>query len=232
MRGNFQMLKGKIIKVKNLSDEQIKNMYSIMTKYFDNIIESVFYDDLSKKEDAVLLCDENDIIHGFTSIAIFPYDECTQLIFSGDTIIEKEHWGNNNLQPIWINNALAHAEEFDGKTYWLLLSKGYKTYEFLPAFFNNFFPRVETETPEKTQKIIDVFAHQQFGDKYQNGVWVAGKDFLKKNFAVISKMQLKDKNVAFFLEKNPNYINGNELVCIAELSVDNLNRVGRRILGI
>jgi len=231
MQGGFQMLKGTVLQVKNLDDAQIKSMYSIMTKYFDNIIESNFYNDLFKKEDAILLFDENDVIHGFTSLAIFPQDECTQLIFSGDTIIEKEYWGNNDLQLIWIKNALAHAEKFDGKTYWLLLSKGYKTYRFLPTFFNNYYPRADRETPKEIQKIIDRFARQQFGDHYQDGVWVANKDFLKKDFAEISEARLKDKHIAFFLEKNPDYKKGNELVCIAELCVDNLNRAGGKVLG-
>ncbi|MDR0571127.1 MAG: hypothetical protein LBG71_07935 [Clostridiales Family XIII bacterium] len=226
------MLKGTVIRIKDLTGAQMKSMYLIMTKYFDNIIESAFYDDLSRKEDAVLLCDENGIIHGFTSLAIFPQDESTQLIFSGDTIIEKEHWGKSDLHSIWLKNALAHAGKFNGKTYWLLLSKGIRTYKFLPTFFNEFYPHVDTDTPNEIQKIVDRFAREQFGDKYQNGVWVAGKDFLKEDFAVIREEQLKNKTVAFFLEKNPDYKRGNELVCITELSVDNLNRAGRKILGV
>ena len=224
------MLKGRTVPVKALSEEQARAMYLIMTEYYDNITEQNFYSDLSKKIDVILLCDENDMIHGFTTLAIFPYDEHTLLIFSGDTIIEKEYWGNNDLQPIWLNTALTHAMNFIGKTYWLLLSKGYKTYKFLPVFFNDFFPRVDTETPKEIQEIIDKFGMEHFGDKYQNGVWVEGKDYLKEDFAGISEAQLKDKNVAFFLKKNPNYSCGNELVCLTELSVDNLNRAGRRIL--
>lgn len=225
------MLKGTVIRVKDLKDGQIKRMYSIMNKYFDNIIESNFYNDLSKKEDAILLRDENEVIRGFTSLAIFPHDERAQLIFSGDTIIEKEYWGSSDLQPVWLKNALARAGEFDGKTYWLLLSKGYKTYRFLPTFFKNYYPRAGTAAPAEIQEIIDGFARRQFGSKYQNGVWAAGKDFLKKDFAKISAARLKNKNIAFFLEKNPGYKNGDELVCITELSVGNLSRAGVRILG-
>lgn len=225
------MLKGTVIRVKSLNDAQMKSMYLIMAKYFDNIIESTFYSDLSKKEDAILLHDENGVIRGFTSLAVFPCGERTQLIFSGDTIIEKQYWGNSDLQPVWLKSALARAAGFDGKTYWLLLSKGCKTYKFLPTFFNNYYPRAGVETPREIQEIIDGFARRQFGDKYQNGVWAAGKDFLKKDFAKISEARLKNKNIAFFLEKNPGYKNGNELVCAAELSVDNLNRAGVRILG-
>ena len=225
------MLKGKSVLTENLTASQIKKMYSIMTKYYDNITEENFLIDLNKKCDVILLCNENDVIHGFTTLAIFPYDEHTQLLFSGDTIIEQEYWGNNDLSHAWIINALSHAEKFKGKTYWLLLTKGYKTYKFLHTFFNTFYPRVDTETPYPLQKIIDKFAREQFGDKYQNGVLVEGKDFLKGKYAVIDDTKLKDKNTAFFLEKNPNYKFGNELVCLCELSIGNMNKLGKRVLG-
>ena len=225
------MLKGKVVSVNDLTVRQTKRMYSIMTEYYNNITEGNFFGDLLKKVDVVLLCDEAGDIHGFTTLAIFPHDERTQLLFSGDTIIEKEYWGKNDLQQTWVNNAIAYAERFDGKTYWLLLTKGYKTYKFLPTFMSEFYPRVDTETPAHIQAIIDKFAIEQFGDKYQNGVFIEGKDFLKEAFDDISELKLKDKNTAFFFEKNPNYVRGDELVCIAELSLDNLNRLGRRALG-
>ena len=231
MQGDCPMLKGKVIEVKDLTVLQTKQMYSIMTKYYDNISEGVFCTDLLKKRDVVLLCNEDDDIYGFTTLAIFPHDEQTQLIFSGDTIIEKEYWGKNDLSHAWIINALSHAEKFNGKTYWLLLAKGYKIYKFLHTFFNKFYPRVDTETPQEIQKIIDKFSTEQFGKKYHNGIYTAGKDYLKEEFAQIDETKLKDKNTAFFLEKNPNYAKGDELICITELCEKNINRIGKRVLG-
>ena len=42
--------------------------------------------------------------------------------------------------------------------------------------------------------------------------------------------QLKNKNIQFFLRKNPNYQKGDELVCLAEISFDNLTNLGKRVL--
>ena len=225
------MLKGKAVSVKDLSEPQKTVMYSIMTEYYENITEQNFYSDLSKKVDAILLRDDNNVIHGFTTLAIYPHDEHTQLLFSGDTIVEREYWGANDLSHAWLNNALSHAEKFDGKTYWLLLTKGYKTYKFLPMAFSRFYPRADIETPLMLQEIIDTFSRAQFGNQYQNGVFVEGKDFLKEEFDDLNDSKLKDKNIAFFLAKNPGYKKGDELVCLCELTVGNLNRAGRRILG-
>lgn len=225
------MLFGKVQSVKELSEAQAQDMFAIMQKYYENIIWDNFFCDLKSKCDVILLCDENDCMHGFTTLAVFSYDEKTQLLFSGDTIIEKEYWGNNDLSQVWVKNAFAHAEKFNGKTYWLLLTKGYKTYKFLHTFFNAFYPRVDTKTPQDIQEIIDKFAVEKYGSQYQNGVLVAGKDYLRAEFAEIDETRLKNKNTSFFLEKNPNFARGNELVCITELSLQNLNKLGRKMLG-
>jgi hypothetical protein len=230
MPGGLIMLKGKAVAVNNLTLSDVKNMFRIMQIYYENITETNFISDLLNKQDVVLLFDENGKIRGFTTLAIFFYDKSTQLLYSGDTIVEKEYWGNHDLMRVWIQNAMKHSIRFSGETYWLLLSKGYKTYKYLTSFFNEYYPSKDAETPLKIQKIIDNFAVSMFGEKYNNGIYNEGKDYLKAEFAEIDERQLKDKNVAFFLEKNPGYRVGNELVCIAKLSKDNLNRLGRRIL--
>jgi hypothetical protein len=206
-------------------------MFGMMSEYYDNILWDNFIVDLRKKDEAILLCDDAGAIHGFTTLASFDYDPTTRLLFSGDTVIEQEHWGNNDLTQIWSRRAFALAGAFGGKTYWLLMTKGYKTYKYLHTFFNCFYPRADTETTRDIQAIIDNFAKMQYGEKYRNGVITAGRDFLKDEFAAIDEAKLKDRNTAFFLEKNPNYKNGDELVCLCEISANNLNKYGRRALG-
>jgi hypothetical protein len=230
MQGGSVMLKGKAVAVNEIRLGDVKNMFRIMQIYYENITETNFISDLLKKQDVVLLLDENGEIRGFTTLAIFSYDKKTRLLYSGDTIVEKKYWGDHDLMRVWIQNAMKHSENFDGETYWLLLSKGYKTYKYLTSFFNEYYPSKDAETPQNIKEIMDNFAHSQFGEKYKNGVFNEGKDFLKQEFAEIDERQRRDKNVAFFLEKNPGYTVGDELVCITKLSKDNLNKVGRRIL--
>ena len=225
------MIQGKVVPVANLSDKQMNDMFAIMQKYYDNIEWNNFYNDLTRKLDTVILCDESDTIKGFTTLALFEYRENIRILFSGDTVVEREYWGANNLPHIWAKNAIEHSENFMGTTYWLLLSKGYKTYRYLHAFFNEFYPRFDAETPKFAIDIIDGFCRQNWGEKYQNGVIKMGKDYLKDGVAAIDEKQMKDKNTAFFVEKNPNYQKGDELVCLAEISLPNLNKLGRKILG-
>ena len=225
------MLNSVVTQVDKLIAKQVESMYAIMEVYYTNTSYKAFTEDLKKKKDVVLLLDEQDNIRGFTTLAVFSYDGQTQLLYSGDTIVEKEYWGQHNLSQAWILNALEYAEKFAGITYWFLLSKGYKTYKYLTTFFNEYYPRVDKETPDGLQRIMDTFAKQQYGGKYRNGVWVAGNDYLKDEYDNTDKSAKRDRNTAFFLEKNPGYMNGDELICLCEISVNNLNRIGRRVLG-
>jgi hypothetical protein len=225
------MLKSVVLRAKEMTTVQIDAMYAIMEIYYGDTSQNSFVRDLKNKIDVELLQDEQDNIRGFTTLAVFPYDEQTQLLYSGDTIVEKEYWGRHDLSQAWMNNAMLYAEKFAGITYWFLLSKGYKTYKYLNTFFNEYYPRADTETPAQIQNIMDTFAQRQYGDKYCGGVWTAGKDYLKDEYDYTYETAVRDKNTAFFLDKNPGYMKGDELICLCEISVSNLNRLGRRVLG-
>jgi len=72
-----------------------------------------------------------------------------KILFSGDTVIDKRHWGSMALPIAWgrLMLSLSPASSNAG-FYWLLTSKGYKTYRFLPVFFREFYPRYDAQTPE------------------------------------------------------------------------------------
>ena len=234
------MLKGKIIKVKELTEKQKVEMFDLMTLHYDNYKLENFKSDLFKKEDIVLELDEKSKIMGFTTIEYVDIDvenKPIKLLFSGDTIIHKDYWANNNLISDWFNFIYKKSLEIKPVDfYWLLFSKGYKTYKYLPLFFKNFYPCYGSPTPVFEQKIIDSYALKYYPDNYnkQTGVIEMNrkKDYLKNFAAEIPNNMLNNKNVQFFLEKNPNFRLGNELVCCAKIDFNNLSRVSKKIIGV
>ena len=56
-------------------------------------------------------------------------------------------------------------------------------------------------------------------------------DYLKPEMCKIPAGRTKDSHISFFLEKNPGFIHGDELACIASISLDNLNRAGHRMIN-
>ena len=45
--------------------------------------------------------------------------------------------------------------------YWFLISKGYKTYRFLPLFFREFYPRHDAPTPAWAKEILDALGRHK-----------------------------------------------------------------------
>lgn len=234
------MLRGSVYKVNELSSKDIDIMFQLMNSYYENVIKENFVNDLSKKYQVIILRDETDnLIKGFSTLVLYNIkidNEIVKLLFSGDTIIDKQFWSQNDLMQVWIKNAMELKKEFNEKFYWLLISKGYKTYKYLSALYNEFYPRFDKVTPLYEQKIINIFGKTFYPDNFneEDGLIIMNKnrDYLKSEYAEIPQEKLKDKNIEFFIKKNPEYYNGNELVCLTELNINNLNKKGKRILGI
>lgn len=234
------MLKGSVVFVKDLSLQEKDNMFELMSCYYENTKKENFIFDLSKKYQVILLKDDDtDNIKGFSTLVLYNMtidNQNIKLLFSGDTVIDKEYWSNNNLMQVWIKNAIDLKQKSSEKLYWLLISKGYKTYKYLSTMYNEYYPCYSKNTPEFEQKIIDKFGEIFYPNNYdkEKGLIIMNKskDYLKEEFSKIPQSKLKDPNINFFALKNPEFYNGNELVCITELSVDNLNKSGRRMLGI
>jgi hypothetical protein len=51
--------------------------------------------------------------------------------------------------------------------YWLLFSKGYKTYRFLATYLHHFYPRHDTPTPVFEKKLIDWFGTYKYPEHYR-----------------------------------------------------------------
>lgn len=212
-------------------------MFELMSEYFDNLKKENFISDLNKKEDLLIMRNETDEIKGFSTLVILDLplkNEIVKLLFQGDSIIHHDYWGDTDSIKTWIEYAYKKLDSFTDKFYWLLLSKGYKTYKYLPVFFEEFYPRVNTVTPEFEQEIMDNYGYTYYKDGYdkEKGIIEMNlkKDYLKDWVAEIPENKLKDKNIEFFVQKNPDYRKGNELICLARITRENLKKPGRKVI--
>lgn len=231
------MLKSSIIKVSDLTEKNINTMFELMSEYFDNLKKENFISDFSKKEDVMIMKDENGEIKGFSTLAILDLpvkNETVKLLFQGDSIIHHDYWGDTDSIKTWIEYVYIKLDSFTEKFYWLLLSKGYKTYKYLPVFFNEFYPRVNIGTPEFEQEIMDNYGYTYYKEAYnkEKGIIEMNqtKDYLKDWVAEVPESKLKDKNIEFFVQKNSDYRKGNELVCLASITRENLKKSGRKVI--
>ena len=237
----------KIFSVESIKNDNniVNEMFSLMKNHYENMKEDKFLADLYDKDDVFLIFD-GEILKGFSTIKKINVElknennensEKISGFFSGDTIIEKGFSWGIEFQKEWIKYCLLESKKNmkNGvKTYWFLISKGIKTYMYLLTYFKNFCPKVDYVESEIEKKIKDIYAEKIYGDRYNKKIGIVRNDgtndFLRENVVVLSEKQLKNKNIQFFLEKNPDYKKGDELVCLAEISFENLTNLGKRVL--
>lgn len=230
------MLKGEVKPIKDFSQDELASMYAIMSQFYDDTKEEVFYKDFYNKDYCLVLHTEDGKLVGFTTQKLMELDlgdRKVRGIFSGDTIIHKDYWGDMELFRVWANFWFDYAKD-DDEFYWFLICKGHKTYRILPLFWTEFYPNYRCETPAEMQQIIDAYATTLFQDDYnsQTGVmeYKSVKDKLKSGVADIGERELRNRDVAFFCEKNPGYINGNDLACVAKIDKEVLKKNLREFL--
>lgn len=217
------MLKGFIKPVKEYSEAEISAMYLLMDEFYDNTDEAVFRRDFFDKDYCLALYLEDGSLVGFTTQKVLELDvegKKVNGMFSGDTIIHKDYWGDIELFKVWARFWFDFAEKYE-EFYWFLICKGYKTYRIMPLFWKEFYPNYRMETPEYEQKIINAYASYLYPDEYnpKTGVieYKSVKDKLKNGVANVGEREMKNKDIAFFCKANPNYADGNDIACIAKI---------------
>jgi hypothetical protein len=215
-------------------------MYELMDRHYVNVRQNVFDADLAEKRWVILLQDPvTEELCGFSTQRLLTVEaggEQVTALFSGDTIIAREKWGESALPHVWGRLALSLIDEHSGgPLYWFLISKGYKTYRFLPLFFREFYPRYDRATPREARAIIDALAGSRWPGFYDSGAGViratASKDRLRPGIADVTDARLRDAQVRFFLERNPGFADGDELCCLAPLTRDNFTPAAWRVIG-
>lgn len=225
-------LKAVVLATEALSAKQRKMMCVLYSTYYAGYDEALFYDDLSDKHWAIILLDKNENIRGFTTLFISEHvidHKLIRSVFSGDTIVDHKFWGEQSLLRTWCRFAGSlKAQQPDVPLYWFLIVKGQRTYRYLRIFSKSFYPVYSSPTPSCIQAIIDLLGQARFGNNYhaESGLiqFNQSHGYLKKQWAGITPSRLKNKDVRFFLQQNPNYQQGDELVCLTELAEENLQR--------
>jgi hypothetical protein len=206
-------------------------MLALLAAHFQGVTPERFVADLAEKNWALLLEDESGL-RGFSTLEIYETAGLT-VVYSGDTIVERGAWATAALPKSWIAAVRALRERHPrGPLYWLLLTSGFRTYRFLPVFWREFWPRHDTLTPPEVQTLMDLLADQRFGPLYHQGAGVVRfpePQVLRAGLDEVPEGRLADPHVAFFLERNPGWVQGDELVCLTEIAETNLTPAGRRM---
>lgn len=223
----------------DLQLNDIDRMFEIYSASYHDTARVRFDQDLKDKTHCIVLRDANEIIVGFTTLKLYQETWAGKLIsviFSGDTIIDREHWGSQQLAFAWVRLAGEIWQQApEVPLYWFLICKGHRTYRYLGAMALNYAPRAGRSTEPCTQALLDYLAFDRFGEAYDANTGVLSfkvpQGRLTAALAEVPEAHRRLTSVLHFLEKNPHYAAGDELACLCELHPDNLRPMALRLFA-
>ncbi len=234
-------LKYKHLHCNSLDQETLSSMLLLMQENYTDITEAQFLNDLSTKQFVGLLCDEGNEVRGFTTYAVNPNQSGTEnysVLFSGDTIISPEFWGTIELIRGWCFSVAQIMKTEPNKTwYWFLLSKGHRTFMYLPLFFEQYYPQLEGN-PEQQSALFDLMetlAIKIYPELYQAGTGIIRFPYeggeLKESLAQGTFDKASKKQVNWFIQKNPYFYKGDELICLSKIDPANMRGFAKEFLS-
>jgi hypothetical protein len=233
-------LRGSIVDVIQLTASDRDAMFRLMDATFANVRREVFEADLAAKQWVIRVHEPlSEELAGFSTQVLLTPEHLgapVRVLYSGDTVVERRHWGDPALAHIWGRLAL-DLIELNGEEplYWFLTSKGFRTYRYLPMFFHRWFPRSDLMTPKHEREVIDgigSFLAPQCYDPIAQVIRAnAGKDYVRPGVSEPGGRAGRDEHVRFFLSRNPDYSRGDELCCLAPLTRENFTRAAYRVIN-
>ncbi|MBL4807721.1 MAG: hypothetical protein JKY31_10585 [Rhodobacteraceae bacterium] len=217
------------VNIHALNAGEVEELYHLYNKYYAATTFASFESDFSKKNKVILLRNENHGIEGFSTLEIssekFGGQEI-HVLFSGDTIIDEAYWGTQALSRKFLEvTGELYREHMELPFYWFLIVKGHRTYRYLETFFKDYYPCHIAGQGDELKPLVGELARRRFGKIYNDTTgtlnFPESHGHLRKAWADIPAKHQARQSVKFFLEKNPNYRQGDELVCLCKLSPEN-----------
>jgi len=221
--------------VSTLDDRARDEMARIYLESYDGSSKRIFLGDLATK-DEVLLVHAADQLVGFTTVRVFErtwQGHIIRAVYSGDTVIERAHWGQQSLAFAWISRMGALKREQPATPlFWFLLVKGHRTYRYLPVFGKSFYPHWSVDRSD-LKPLADELALGMFPDDYNPATGVVefkeSRGHLKPHLALPTPEELDRDGVRFFMARNPGFQRGHELVCLCEVEEHNMKALTLRL---
>lgn len=228
-----------IVKREVLEPEEREQMYAVFSRYYENVDPLRFESDLDMKDWVIQLRNDHKAIVGFSTLQIYQHlgtGGPATILFSGDTIVDRAYRTSGDLAGAF-GHILVRAinRESHIPIFWLLISKGIRTYRFLPVFFKTFYPVFNQSTPRHIKQLTDEIATNKFGDNYSSATQIVTyngqRDWLCASEHDPALINRSNPHISFFLEHNPGYRRGDELVCLTEISRENMNARAWRVIN-
>lgn len=217
--------------IAELTPSERATMFGLLSLEFLGVSRQDFIRDLEEKEAVMLLRKEthDGEIVGFSTLMILdlPIDgRKVKAVFSGDTTVLEEYRSSTGFGikiGRYFMKTLGMFPEHE--IYYILISKGWRTYKILPFFFKHFAPKHDTPNSIHNKAVMDAFGAVKYPRDYDSkkGLIMFSKETQRLIPGSIDAVPPSepDVHIRFFLEKNRTYLSGTELVCVAPVNEGN-----------
>ena len=223
------------VSVRTLTPETRDAAFALFQRSYAGAERDRFDRDLDEKQLIILLRDrETAALKGFSTVLVqrLP-DDAGSVVYSGDTVIDREYWGQKQLQAAFARILVGQKLRSRRPVYWFLLSKGYRTYLLLANAFPRAVPRHDGPDDAILRGTLDALAAARFGDQYDAGAsvvrYAVPHEHVRGGLAPITARLRKNPHVQFFVARNPGHERGDELACLAEVRWRDLLRIAARL---
>ena len=157
-------------------------------------------------------------------------------VFSGDTIVSRQSRGTFGLGLEIVRYFVQAGQEYPNiELFYILIAKGWQTCR-IPAFlFREFSPSSQHSVLPRHQQGMDAFGAKKYPRSYnpEKGLIIfSGETQRVKPGSIEGEIPPRnDPQIDIFVKKNPNYLQGDELVYVAPITTENFTRVTLRMLA-
>jgi hypothetical protein len=221
----------------SLDSRTVREAYALFERTYEGADRARFLSDLAEKQFVILLRDrETGVLKGFSTVLLqdVAAPHRAIVVFSGDTVIDREYWGQKQLQIAFAKLLVTlKLRSPRRRVYWFLISKGYRTYLLLANAFPRAIPRCDRTPDAELQRHLHELAVARFGAQYDpsSGVirYESAHERVRDGLAPVTDRHRENRHVRYFIERNPGHAEGDELACLADVRLRDLARVGVRL---
>lgn len=224
------MMRTEILNTQSVPPRDRERMLALMRAHYEHVSPEGFAEDLAKK-DCVAVFREQGQISGFSSLVMLRETIArtpVRIFFSGDTVMDRAARNSVALPFAIARVMLGELDREPGAAvYWLLTSKGYKTFRCLPVFFKDFHPWGNRALSGFEHGVLSAVCRRLFNGRLDQRRWILRASNtdqrLRPGVAEITESLRRRADIAMFETLNPGHARGDELVCMARFSRENLH---------
>lgn len=224
---SMSSLSNQLIRKNELSEQDITAMYQLMDSFYENITPKEFLRTLAKKDYIFLVKDQFAFIQAFTTLQLLHIPGRKQKVYgilAGDIITHKDYVEDRNIfTEALMEYQLRQKKQKD--SYIFLTCKDCWTFKIFQESFTRCYPNKNEEMPLQVKKLINSFGEYYYSQEYESATGIIKHSCFPRKIkeSRLKKMEktLSEEERAFFVHKNPEYKKGYDLICVAELPVEN-----------